>query len=270
MEGTLGDYQRVFHTGQIMGGDVFAMLSPAASMRVLDLGCGDGLLTQRIADSGAEVVGVDVDPAFCAAAQERGLDVRVLDGQDLCFDEEFDRVFSNAALHWMSADPEAVVRGVEKALRPGGRFVAEFGGHGNISAVVSALAEELQQRGFDAVARNPWFFPRADEYAEMLQAVGLAVEYCELIPRPTRLDGDLSGWLRTFCGRWLYDIDSDTVSSILAAVRDGLSATLRREGVWTLEYVRLRVVAKKPLAPAELDAEVARPAKRARITEATA
>jgi SAM-dependent methyltransferase len=247
MQGQLKDYQEQFHTGKVLGANVFAALGAAPGMRILDLGCGDGELTARISEAGAQVVGVDADAAFVRHAASLGLDARVMDGHNLQFSEEFDAVFSNASLHWMSADPAAVVRGVHRALRPGGRFVAEFGGSGNISELITALKRELSRRGLDAEERNPWFFPTVGQYTEILEASGLRVQSCQLVPAPTVLEKDLMGWLRTFCNRWLLGVDADTSAAILEAVNDSVApALLDAEGKWTVPYVRLRVTATRP------------------------
>lgn len=247
MQGQLKDYQEQFHTGKVLGAHVFAALGAAPGMRVLDLGCGDGELTARIAEAGAQVVGVDADAAFVRHAASLGLDARVMDGHDLQFSEEFDAVFSNAALHWMSADPAAVVRGVHRALRPGGRFVAEFGGSGNIRELTCALERELGRRGLDPDERNPWFFPTVEQYTKILESTGLEVQSCQLVPAPTVLEKDLMGWLRTFCNSWLRGVDPDTCAAILEAVSDAVAPSLLdAEGNWTVPYVRLRVTATKP------------------------
>src|SRR5215469_14834213 len=117
-----------------LGTPVVTLLDPRPGERILDLGCGDGVLTERIVAAGAGVVAVDAAPDMVAAARARGLDARVVPGQGLAFDAEFDAVFSNAALHWMRP-PEAVLAGVHRALRPSGRFVAEMGGHNNTAAI---------------------------------------------------------------------------------------------------------------------------------------
>eukprot|EP00931_Biecheleriopsis_adriatica_P076321 TRINITY_DN50041_c0_g1_i1.p1 TRINITY_DN50041_c0_g1~~TRINITY_DN50041_c0_g1_i1.p1 ORF type:complete len:245 (+),score=49.58 TRINITY_DN50041_c0_g1_i1:97-735(+) len=212
-------------------------------MKVLDLGCGDGHLTLQISNAGADVIGVDVDPDFVAAAVQKGVKAIVADGHNLPFQDEFDRVFSNATLHWLSKDPAGVVNGIHRALRDGGKLVAEFGGQGNVHVIVSALGAELESRGFDAEERNPWFFPSAEAYASMLTNAGFSIKRCELVEAPTSLPngGDISGWLRTFCSKWLHDIEEPVAQSILSSVRERLSKShLLREGTWFVDYVRLR------------------------------
>ena len=140
-----------------LGMEVVKLLSPQPGQRILDLGCGDGALTERIMQLGGDVLGVDASPEMVAAAQQRGVTARVIDGHQLPFDHEFDAVFSNAALHWM-LDPQAVLAGVKRALKPGGRFVAEFGGHGNVAAICTALIASLQFRGISSKGPSPLVF----------------------------------------------------------------------------------------------------------------
>ena len=148
-----------------LGAPVLELLAAEPGERVLDLGCGEGSLMLEIEAQGAQAVGADSSPELIAAARARGLDARVLDAHDLPFANEFDAVFSNAALHWMK-DIGRVLSGVARALRPQGRFVAECGGAGNVEAVRSALVAELERRGFDGEARVPWRFRSVEEYRE--------------------------------------------------------------------------------------------------------
>jgi trans-aconitate methyltransferase len=226
-----------------LGTPVAELLAAQPGERILDLGCGDGVLSAQIAASGAQVIGVDASPDLVAAAVERGVDAQVMDGHALTFDGEFDAVFSNAALHWMR-EPEAVLSGVQRALKPGGRFVAEFGGHGNVAAIVTALRASLcaNDAGEPTYA---WFFPTADEYAALLQEHGFAVEQIALIPRPTPLPTGIAGWLRTFADPFLADVDTATRRRVLEDTQTLLRPALcDRHGRWHADYVRLRFVAR--------------------------
>ena len=175
----------------------FPGLDPQSNEHILDLGCGDGALTEKIAAAGARVVGVDSSPDFVEAAVKRGLDVRLMDGHDLSFENAFDAVFSNAALHWMTR-PDEVAAGIWRALKPGGRFVAEFGGHGNVAAIVTAMTAVATMRDGDATLAHPWYFPTPDEYSAVLEGAGFEVERVELIPRPTPLPTGMRAWLAIF------------------------------------------------------------------------
>jgi trans-aconitate methyltransferase len=224
-----------------LGAPVFDLLAPRPGERILDLGCGDGALTQALGASGATVVGVDDSAYMVAAAKRRGLDARVMDGQRLRFDAEFDAVFSNAALHWMP-DAGAVVAGVARALRPGGRFVAEMGGHGNVASIATALRAAKRAHGIER--QFEWFFPTADEYATLLQSHGFAIQWIGLIPRPTVLPTGMAGWLATFSVPFLGALPADQAAEILREVESLLAPSLRTaSGMWIADYVRLRFAA---------------------------
>ncbi|MBM3520657.1 MAG: class I SAM-dependent methyltransferase, partial [Alphaproteobacteria bacterium] len=143
-----GTYARHARFVSDLAEGVVSWLAPQPGERILDLGCGDGALTEKLCHSGASLVGVDSSADLLAAAKARGLDARLMDGERLTFDSEFDAVFSNAALHWMKA-ADKVAEGVSRALKPGGRFVAEFGGHGNVAAIVTAMLAVARHRGGD-------------------------------------------------------------------------------------------------------------------------
>ena len=228
-----------------LGQPVVELLAPVPGERILDLGCGDGALTVRLVQLGCDVVGVDSSPSFVKAARARGLDVRQMDGHALDFGPEFDAVFSNAALHWMK-DPDRMLAGVHRALRPGGRFVAECGGSGCVDAIHTALVEGLQRRGYDGRAASPWYFPTAEEYGEKLAAAGFAVTSIALIPRPTPLPGDIAGWLETFSEAFTRVLPAEERAAYLDEVRARVMPRLcDAQGKWTADYVRLRFAATK-------------------------
>lgn len=229
-----------------LGFPVVELLAPLPGERILDLGCGDGALTVKLAALGCRVVGVDASPEMVDAARCAGVDARVADGHALAFDSEFDAVFSNAALHWMT-QPERVIDGVWRALVPGGRFAGEMGGRGNVQSIVLALEAALAARGMPAT--NPWFFPSADEYAGMLRARGFAVDRIVIFSRPTPLPGGMRGWLETFCGRMLASLPPAERDALMEGVVDALRPALcGAQGQWVADYVRLRFVARKPAA----------------------
>lgn len=228
-----------------LGNPVVDLLAPRAGERILDLGCGDGALTRVIADAGCQVLGVDASPEMVAAARAQGVEARVVDGEDLPFDGDFDAVFSNAALHWMPRS-ERVLSGVGRSLRPGGRFVGEFGGHGNVAAIVVGLVAALDERGIDAGAYNPWFFPGAEEYRLLLERHGFEVETIELFSRPTPLPGDVIGWLETFAGSFVAALPEEARQEFLADVAERCRPLLRDDsGQWVADYVRLRFAASR-------------------------
>ena len=224
-----------------LGAAILERLAPVPGERILDLGCGDGVLTAVLVERGATVVGVDRSPEMVAAARARGLDAHVVDGTTLDFHGEFDAVFSNAALHWMP-DAAAVIQGVARALKPGGRFVAEFGGHGNVAAIATAIRAVLARHG--VALTLPWYYPTADAYARLLTDHGFVVKHAALVPRPTSLPTGMSGWLETFGAPIWGGLRADLRSRIEADVVTLLAPSLRdAAGGWTADYVRLQVEA---------------------------
>jgi trans-aconitate methyltransferase len=229
-----------------LGLPVVALLAPQAGERILDLGCGDGALTRKLQELGCHVVGVDSSAEMIQAAQALGLDARVMNGHELPFVGAFDAVFTNAALHWMT-QPDAVLAGVWRALKPGGRFVGECGGDGNTATVMAALHAALAKRGIEAQRFNPWFFPSVAEYRRLLETHGFVVDTLTLFPRPTPLTGDLTGWLETFTQAFLTALPVSERTIVLAEVSDICRPQLcDADGHWTVDYVRLRFAATKP------------------------
>lgn len=226
------------------GEDLITWLQPKAGERILDLGCGDGSLTAKLTALGADVFGVDSSASMIAAARACGLDVAVMNGEALTFDAEFDAVFSNAAMHWMR-DAEAVAAGVCRALKPGGRFAGEFGGHGCVAAIHTAVRAVLTAR--HVPIDTPWYFPTAEEYRQVLERHGFHIERILLFNRPTPLPTGLRGWLETFCGHMLDRLPPADRAVAFDEIEQLLAPVLRdSRGQWTADYVRLRFLAVKP------------------------
>lgn len=229
-----------------LGMPVVELLAPQPGERILDVGCGDGVLSEKLMAMGCRVVGVDGSAAQVEAARMRGVDARVMDAEHLRFTNDFDAVFSNAALHWMKRADD-VIAGVWRALVPGGRFVAECGGAGCVATIAAALLAVLARRGIDGTALNPWYFPTVEDYRARLQAAGFQVNYIALIPRPTPLPGDITAWLDTFAQSFTAALHGAERDGFLAEVREALRPDLcNAEGNWTADYVRLRFAASKP------------------------
>jgi trans-aconitate methyltransferase len=229
-----------------LGAPVADLLAPQPGERVLDVGCGDGALTERFRAAGCVVVAIDSSPEQVWAALERGLDARIIDARELEFQMEFDAVFSNAVLHWIG-DAERVIVGVWRALKPGGRFVGEFGGHGCVASIREAFAEALGARDIDVATVDPWYFPTAAQYRSQLESRGFSVDSIQLFPRPTPLPGDVTHWLELFAQPFLSAVPDDGRPALLEEVRARLEPRIRNaDGVWIVDYVRLRFAATRP------------------------
>ena len=232
---------------------LLAWLEPRNGERILDLGCGTGQLSAEIAASGAQVTGLDRSPEMVAEARKKfpALLFAVGDARALPFTEAFDAVFSNAMLHWI---PEAqpVVEGISRALKPGGRFVAEFGGKGNVEKVVAALDQGLKALNLPGQGAHPWYYPGIAEYSALLERHGLEVRQASLFSRPTKLeDGKdgLANWIRMFCDSFLERVPQARRPDYLRAVEAAAEPTLWKSGHWELDYRRLRLAAAKALSP---------------------
>ncbi|MCL5778723.1 methyltransferase domain-containing protein [Limibaculum sp. FT325] len=228
-----------------LGAPVLALLDPRPGEDILDLGCGDGVLSLRLVEAGARVVGVDASVDMVAAARARGIDARLADGHALEFERAFDGVFSNAALHWMTR-PDAVIAGVARALRPGGRFVAEFGGAGNVAAIRTAIISVLlHDHGIETTLDDIWYFPTEGEHRARLEAGGFEVEEIALIPRPTPVSAGIEAWLATLAAPALGLLPAARRAAAAARIGALLAPALRdREGNWRADYVRLRFRAR--------------------------
>jgi trans-aconitate 2-methyltransferase len=216
------------------GEDLLDMLAPRRGERILDLGCGSGQLTAKIAESGAEVIGLDRSPEMIAEARRNfpALTFTVADAANFTIDAPADAVFSNAALHWVK-DAEGAAKSIAHALRSGGRFVAEMGGKGNIQGILAVLREVA------GPVETPWYFPSVGEYTSLLERHGFEIEFATLFDRPTRVEGEdgLEDWLRMFAASMITD---QQISEMVRPLRP----KMYRDGGWVLDYRRLRVIAK--------------------------
>ena len=238
------DYAQIGAFVPALGAGVLEWLDPKPGERILDLGCGDGQLTAKIVAAGAEVVGVDASAAMVEGALAKGIDARVCNAEELPFNAEFDAVFSNAALHWVRGQ-DAMMAGVKRALKPGGRFVAEMGGHGNVAAILVALTAVLERHGCADLEDGVNYYPTPKGYSARLASHGFFVEQIQLIPRPTPLPAGMHAWLTTFRKGVLdavpealrQKVVDETVALLAPALCD-------EQGNWTGDYVRLRFIAR--------------------------
>ena len=229
-----------------LGRPVIELLDPKAGEKILDLGCGNGILTKELIAKGCEVIGIDESPAMVEAARANGIDARVHDAEHLHSDQNFDAVISNSALHWM-ADQYGVVRGVWRALKPGGRFAAECGGEGCIRIIREGMKIALIKRGLDYKARNPWKYPELGTISDILENQGFKVSYIARIDRPTPLVKGLRAWLEVFSNYHTAGFSEADKIHFYKEVEDYCRPFLyTEENGWFADYVRLRFLAVKP------------------------
>ena len=233
-----------------MAAGLVELLDPKAGERILDVGCGTGHLTARIAASGALTCGIDQSPEMIRQAREKFPELRfeVMDAREISMEESFDAVFSNATLHWIK-EPERVIRGIVKVLNPGGRFVAEFGGKGNVAELMEAAESAWKKVRPGTPFDSPWYYPSVAEYTGLLEQHGLEVTYALLFDRPTPLeDGErgLRTWLDMFGGSMTEKLIAADGERLAEEIERQARSKLFKEGQWVVDYRRLRIVARKP------------------------
>lgn len=234
------DYARVGRFVADLGEAALDLLDPKMGEQILDIGCGDGALTHKIVERGADVLGVDNSPSLVAAARAIGLDVIEMDAADMTFDAEFDAAFSNAALHWM-LDKERVAEATFRALKPGGRFAGEMGGDGNLATLRETLDAELVARGYPPPLESSNWYPSVDDFAAIYEAAGFAEVDARLIERPTPMPNGIGQWVTTFRRGWLdrAGVPEEERADIGEAVAEAV-------GTDNADYVRLRFIMRKP------------------------
>jgi SAM-dependent methyltransferase len=235
-----GDYARVGGFVAELGQAALDLLDPQPGEHILDVGCGDGALTVKLKEAGADVVGIDNDLSMVAAAKARGLDARLMDAAELRFAEAFDAAFSNATLHWV-LDKERAARAIWFALKNGGRFVGEMGGDGNLQRLRETLDEVLVVRGYGPPTFASNWYPSVDEFIGIYEQAGFKDIDARLIERPTVIEHGIAQWVTTFRKGWLdrAGVPEDERTEIASAVADAVDSNVA-------DYVRLRFIMRKP------------------------
>ena len=230
------------------GKSLISDLNPQPGESILDIGCGTGHLAKAIAEARAHVIGIDSSVSMIETARKAYPDIEFLvaDARDFAFPAPFDAIFSNATLHWVT-EPERAVSRIAASLKTGGRFVAEFGGKGNVAAIVTALQQALEERGHTRVDSG-WYFPSIGEYATLLENHGLEARSALLFDRPTQLtDGEmgLRNWIMMFAERMFREVPGDVKQQVVDTAEEKLRPALFQEGHWYADYRRLRILAYK-------------------------
>jgi len=259
------------------GEGLVELLDPKPGERILDLGCGSGQLTAKIAEAGARVIGIDLSPDMIAQARanypedrtairQGKVEFAIGDATSFELAEPVDAVFSNAVLHWVK-DAAAAIACVWRALKPGGRFVMEMGGRGNTRTLLAAVSEVVASHRLkpvppeiashrlkpvppaEGVLQSPWFYPSVGEYSALLERQGFEVRFATLFDRPTTVEGEngLDDWLSMFGGKLFAGISEERQREIRREVSDRLRPVMYRDGNWIVDYRRLRVVAVRTI-----------------------
>ncbi|MGE4170544.1 MAG: trans-aconitate 2-methyltransferase [Candidatus Margulisiibacteriota bacterium] len=245
----LYDQHHGFNTAY--GKSLVQELNPVKNEKICDVGCGTGDLTKEIADLGARVLGIDQSDFMIAAAQQKfpELNFQIRDVRELGYQDEFDAIFSNAALHWVK-EARAAADSMFRALKPGGRLVIEFGGHRNIGQIVNGINQALEQFGYkENQEKNPWYFPTVADYTSLLEQAHFTVRKVAYFDRPTVLDdGDLGlrHWLNMFASPFFEGIPANIRNEMIRFIETKTRPALYQNGAWYADYKRLRIQAEKP------------------------
>lgn len=234
------------------GNDLLELLAPEQHENILDLGCGTGDLTNILYQKNLNVIGVDNSKNMIMKAKEKypNINFSVQDVTNLEYKNEFDAIFSNAVLHWVK-EPELALQNIYNSLKKGGRFIAEFGGKGNIQIIADGLINQMIEMGFDFnMEQFPWFFPSIGEYSSLMEKVGFKVTFAQHFDRPTPLDGEngLRNWIEMFFSNMFEGIDAHKKNEFITKVENDLKSKLYKDGHWIADYSRIRVIGIKERA----------------------
>jgi len=230
-----------------LGHGILSYLNPKSGETILDLGCGTGDLTKEISLT-AKVIGVDSSAEMIATAKSKFPEISFyhMDARKLQFDFQFDAIFSNAVLHWIT-EKEIVIKNMYSLLKDNGRIVLEFGGKGNNQHMLDALRRVLEQRGYHKSTKINWYYPSIGEYTTELEKENFRVIRAEHFDRLTPLKGSqgMKDWFIMFGDRLFVDVPPEEKDEILNETQEKLRATHFIDGIWNADYKRIRIVAVK-------------------------
>lgn len=231
------------------GNKLIELLAPKQGEKILDLGCGTGDLAKKLYDVGVDIVGVDKSQNMVTQALSKypHINFMVRDTTNLGYNIEFDAVFSNATLHWVK-QPKQALNCIYQSLKPGGRFVAEFGGKGNVQMIIDEIIHQMKQSGIEfRMEQCPWYYPSIGEYTCLMEEIGFRVIFAEHFDRPTPLDGKngLRNWIEMFSSHMFEGIDEDKKDFIITKVENNLKEILYKNGIWIADYKRIRIIGIK-------------------------
>jgi trans-aconitate methyltransferase len=231
------------------GNNLIELLAPKQGEKILDLGCGTGDLAKELYDVGVNIVGVDKSKNMITEALNKypHINFTVRDTTNLGYNIEFDAVFSNATLHWVK-QPKQALKCIYQSLKPGARFVAEFGGKGNVHTITDEIIHQFKESGIEyKMEQFPWYYPSIGEYTSLMEEAGFRVIFAQHFDRPTPLDGEngLKNWIEMFGCHMFESVDEDKKDYIITKVENNLKAVLCKDGNWIADYKRIRVIGIK-------------------------
>ena len=227
-----------------MGGPVLKLLDPKPGERILDMGCGLGLIAEELVKKGCDVVAIDVNFQAVEATRLRNVDARLMNAEAMTFKNEFDAVFSNASLHWMR-HPNRAIDGVARALKKGGRFVGETGDRTNLKNIIAVVQTALERRGIEIENLHPWLFYTEESLTGLIEGHGMKVQSMETIDRPMVLPGTVGEWMSVYANNYLSSLHPKERNAFLEELMELARPTLYKDGKWYADYVRLRFHAVK-------------------------
>lgn len=231
------------------GQNLIELLAPKPGERILDLGCGTGDIAHQLYENGVNVIGVDNSINMVEQAKNKYPQIKftVQDATSLKYNNEFDAVFSNATLHWVKPPIKALL-GIYHSLKPGGRFVAEFGGKGNVQTISNAIMKQIEAAGYEFKKEHfPWFYPSIADYSTLMEEVGFRVTFAQHFNRPTPLNGNhgLRNWIEMFGNQLFSSVPEESKDAIIKNVEMRLKDSLYKDGNWIADYKRIRVIGVK-------------------------